>query len=487
MKKQASSPDLRIGPLLLSSLLLAAGCGGGKSITPTPITQPVYSYASLNSQQNASGNSLTYSIDHVKNVVEQSYASSSGVTVAGSGPFTAASNGFLAPVLNTYSVGGVAEQTAEVGNWAVEVPGAVGFFYQSAPNSPNADGTTSGPLGGGDTSQNVVPLVGNTACPSFATAQTFQFVTFPGGYYGGDGSGLGTGAGHWNPLVDAAYGSVSVATVGSVVNLSNIQQYLLPLGTTVPGTPVTTNPGPFSASGGCGASLLGDVASVVVPVAIDSVGDSVPVATAIGISSGFLLQDNNGASFNAFQVSNLLGAGYGAVGLAQPASPLTTSTLTQANYDGFLTESSSSSAFSTTAAFSGASAGSTACAAFQQSLSALATQPSANALYGGEFAGNDPSANTASQCDFAIDLGAQDAKNNGLFPNATLYVGGAFPLNQAATGRAGAPYSLPAVAIAGQAQGKNAIFVISLDAGGFALPPPGTVAIDSVGIYLLQQ
>ena len=53
--------------------------------------------------------------------------------------------------------------------------------------------------------------------------------------------------------------------------------------------------------------------------------------------------------------------------------------------------------------------------------------PSANAIYGGDFPADaktniqKPGTGGTENCDMAIDLGAQDSTNNGLFPNAQLY------------------------------------------------------------------
>jgi hypothetical protein len=100
-------------------------------------------------------------------------------------------------------------------------------------------------------------------------------------------------------------------------------------------------------------------------------------------------------------------------------------------------------------------------------------------LYGGDYPGNNPSAASVQSnggfgnCDFAIDLGAQDASTNGLFPNAIVYVGSGFG------GKTFTPYHFSAVAIAGPLGGKNAIFVIGEDLTG----SPN----QAWGIYLLQS
>jgi hypothetical protein len=74
-------------------------------------------------------------------------------------------------------------------------------------------------------------------------------------------------------------------------------------------------------------------------------------------------------------------------------------------------------------------------------------------------------------CNVAIDLGAQTG--NGLYPNATVYVGQAFSANTVSQA-----ISFPAVAIAGQINGKYAIFLIGSQ---------NTFSQPGWGIYLLQS
>lgn len=64
-------------------------------------------------------------------------------------------------------------------------------------------------------------------------------------------------------------------------------------------------------------------------------------------------------------------------------------------------------------------------------------------LYGGEFADNDPSSNAFGNCDLAIDLGAQDAKSNGLYPTATVFVTASFPKTASARLTPFKPLPLP--------------------------------------------
>jgi hypothetical protein len=73
-----------------------------------------------------------------------------------------------------------------------------------------------------------------------------------------------------------------------------------------------------------------------------------------------------------------------------------------------------------------------------------------------------------------IDLGQQDSSRNGLFPNATIYLSQVFTGNATAGG-----YSFPATAIAGQLNGKYAIFVIGVDTTG--------TPSQAWGVYLFQS
>jgi hypothetical protein len=108
-----------------------------------------------------------------------------------------------------------------------------------------------------------------------------------------------------------------------------------------------------------------------------------------------------------------------------------------------------------------------------------ATQTS-TMIYGGDFTNNNPSlastqtAGGFGKCDVAIDLGTEDPNNNGLYPNAKVYVGTAFQGNGL-----GAKYNFPVVAIAGQLNGKYAIFLLGADTKG----SPN----QAWGIYLLQS
>ena len=163
-------------------------------------------------------------------------------------------------------------------------------------------------------------------------------------------------------------------------------------------------------------------------------------------------------------------------------------------------------------AFGDNTATSAACSTLQSSLvanngqgaSSVATLPSANSLYGGEFlttsgtgTANDPTGTNGSEdCDVVIDLGVQDSANNGLFPNATVFIGSNYPPFSASE-----PWncfgttlvcavSFPAAAVVGQVQGQYVIFVVASAASTPAAQLPnnlGSPIAQPVGIYLFQK
>lgn len=334
---------------------------------------------------------------------------------------------------------------AQTGNWAIELADASGGLVQ---------------LKG----QPASPLVNATNCPSYTSAQTFQFVTIPAPL------GLSTVLYNWGKQ-DIAYGSVDIGTSGNTVNFANIKQYTLP---SVGGTPTYT--ASSSETGDCSTSSYGYVTSVPGSATVTDPGTTSQTedhVALVGIGASGLLVENNdnaaGESASAPYYNPVLGAGTGAVGLPKPSSTLDTSSLAGAQYLGFMYGAGyggtvSSSGWTSTATSFGFSSAPSSC-------SSLVTKTS-TMIYGGDFPNNDPSTSTDGygNCNLAIDLGTQDASNNGLYPNATVWVGGGFTANSSKT-----TYSFPAVAIAGKLGTKYAIFLIGLD------------STQPWGIYLLQS
>jgi hypothetical protein len=322
--------------------------------------------------------------------------------------------------------------------------------------------------------QPVAPLAPATECPNLGTAQTYQFLTIPGGLINAAASGQQASA--WNPTTDTAYGTVDISTNGSTVTFNNIQQRTLP---SVGGTGVPTQQPSSPVTGTCAPTGFGNTISVgQLSVSDPTQGNSftAPPQAKLAIGPTGMLVEHNGAADSplgtfpgtspALKYDNTLGAGTGAVGLPKPSSALDTGALVGAQYLGFVYGSG---------IYSGSSSSPTPPAGWSSHLasfgfsstpsSCASVAPStATMIYGGDFPqanGQDnPSAspNGFGNCDLAIDLGTQDPSNNGSYPQATVWMGASYAANTT-----GKTYSFPAVAIAGQLNGKNAIFVLGVD------------------------
>lgn len=301
------------------------------------------------------------------------------------------------------------------------------------------------------------PLVAATQCPSFPTPQTYQFITIPAALV--PPNTVPANPDTWDPTSETAYGTVDISSTGETVTFQNIHQYTLP---SVGGTGAPAFPSASSVSGLCGSTLLGNIVKVPGQLIITNPGNgqSTPYQASIGIgaSNGLLVEDNNnsdsGTSATGLTYENVLGAGTGAVGLPQPSSPLSTGDVIGAQYQGFIYAAGvfNSNSWSSHLASFGFANVPARCAALTPATGTL--------IYGGDFTNDDPSTspNGYGNCDFAIDLGAQSPSSNGLYPNATIWVGAGYSANST-----GATYSFPAVAIAGQVGSKFALFLIAVD------------------------
>jgi hypothetical protein len=426
----------------------------------------------------ATASPATYSIDdRALTFAQQTYTintSQTGARVNYSGDVVTLSRGLL-DLEFTYSLcggavignctEGITYDPPQAGSgWAVELAGQAGGLLQM-------------------TGQPFVPLVPAVTCPSMSSAQTFLFVTLPSGLTTG-----GTGSNAWNPQLETAYGSTDISASGSTVTFANIKQNILPSagGGTPTGAPSS------SVTGACSTTVYGQ--TVAVPanptITIDPTGTTtISPQAMLGIGpSGLLVEDNDSKDANAPKgtfYENILGSGTGAIGLPKSSSALNTSSLVSAQYQGFFYGGGSYNSATSTSSNWSSQAASFGFPNLPSTCSAVAPQ-TATLLYGGDFPANpatglpDPSLPAVQanggfgNCDFAIDLGAQDASTNGLFPAANVYVGSGFSTN-----KTGKSYSFPAVAIAGQLNGKYAIFLIGEDTAG--------TPNQAWGIYLLQS
>ncbi|MBB6145708.1 hypothetical protein HNQ77_003669 [Silvibacterium bohemicum] len=352
--------------------------------------------------------------------------------------------------------------TPGTGGFALELAGQAGGFVQVPVVLQNQTQLVQQP---------VTPLVAANACPNFSTAQTYQFLTIPAGVLPAGAMPATLG---WDPTSETAFGSVDISTSGSTVNFKNIQQFLLPSasvnGSGPGGSAAPLQPPPSSLTGVCGPSAYGSTievpgTEVVTTPGVGGSGNNVdsPQAT-IGIGPSGLLVEGNGSnpqdilanSSPPLPYENALGAGTGAVGLPKPSAALDTGTVVGAQYLGFIYGAGQYTVPTPIVSSHLASFG------FPPTqIGCTSVAPSTSTvIYGGDFPqlnGQDnPSA--PPNCDFAIDLGSQDSSNAGLYPNAKVTVEGGYAANAT-----GATDSFPAVAIAGQLNGKYAIFVIGED------------------------
>ena len=468
--------------LLLSMSLISAGCGETAKPVVSPAAGQVDTY--FGGPFNVSGSSVAQSaaaFDHAANQIAVSghiigVNNTQVPTNIINGTFTTADTGFLA-VTETLAVDPksgtpTAQNPALTGAWAVEVPGGGALANFLALNN-------SGPMSAAPTA-----MAQNTACPSSPIASPFLYVTVP---Y----------AGMLNDMAD--YGMVQIAAQGSAVTFA-AQPFL------IGSNPQTTS----TVTGGCSQTVLGALTAYP----LNTYGNSSPLQPElISIGTAGLL-----VSFFFPQAggSSAFGGGTGVIGVAELSSPVNVNSVSSATYNGFVFSPGNpvkqSNGYDITvlaSAFGNHTAASSACSVLQSSLAANNGQggrvpvlPSPNAIYGGEFltvsstgSVNDPSGASGSEnCDVAIDLGPQDSTNNGLFPNATVFIGANFlPYSASQPGTCGGSacaVSFPAAAVVGQVQGQYVIFVAASRVSSPAAQLPdgaGNLVAQPLGIYLFQK
>ncbi len=477
-----------LSALLAGLLLVCGGCGqtaksvlspsadkvdtyfgGPFLVTGSPLSQPSAAAFDHSASQVAVSSQIINNATHLPVQVP--------VNTVG-GTFTSADTGFLAITENfTTTSTGIpsAQNPAITGAWAVEIPGAgalanfLSVHTQSIPAVISAAPTA---------------LAQNTACPNFTAPAQFLYVTVP---YAG------------RLTADTAdYGIVGITSQGSAVTFA-AQPFLI-------GSNLQTA---STVTGACSQTSFGALTAYP----LNTYGNSGPLPELISIGSSGLLVSNFDPALGGL---GAFGGGTGAIGVAEPSSALDVSSAVSAKYNGFIFSPSNpvkqANGYDITvlaSAFGNHAAGSQPCSALQASLAAnnspggtVPVLPSANSIFGGEFltasggAGvNDPTGALGSEnCDVVIDLGPQDSTYNGLFPNATIFIGSNFPpfssANPWTCGTGPCAVSFPAAAIVGQVQGQYVIFV---SASGVSTPPAqlptgaGFLQPQPAGIYLFQK
>jgi hypothetical protein len=399
--------------LVFATALLSAACGGKSDLNLTPSGLPppsqaaqLNTYVGTQGTDPSTGNSGAVWQVAINHTTNSFSASDYAAQLATANGLFAFDGGFLNFSQTNPS------PAFQADGFAIEVPGRVAFFrpgFNSFDSTQNTETSASSPVAS-------VP----GSCLGLFNV-TFQFVTLP--------------TAKWTAATDIAYGSFQVTSVqpgsnGNTWNFSNLMQWDLaktqsPSGTTLP-------------DGICAQSGVGTVVSI--PPSSPT-GNTITVAAG---PSGFLIM-NNGPNTS------------GAVGLIQPSSALNTSSVLSANYLGFISEPAipiplSGLPTANQIAFFGCP--NSPCTA------------SGRSLVGGAFPNDDPTqpANT----NIAINLGTQNATNNGLFDSATVAIPDpanvCTPPGVAGTDSEGNPTcTLPAVAVSGNPDNRFAIFLIAQD------------------------
>ena len=395
--------------LALAQLLLVASCGGGGSSQSSGppgqglATPPAPSQ--INSYFGTDGDIWTSKINHTANQITGEDITFSGVLLPGivTGSFQDV-EGFLDLDLTNVP----SQLTAQTTGFALDIPGRAALVRY------------------GDHSYPLIPLAPTDACTSIGGTVTYQFVTIPNAT--------------WSSPTDTAFGTFQASVNASAWDFTNITQFSL--AGTAPSIPGEGLPAGFCGVGTVGYSVTASSSATNPPVATVTMGFG---------PSGFFLEDNGSAQGQPQGVvrSNALGAGVGAIGSVQPSSPLDTGSVVGARFLGFYYEP-------------GITGGApvTQLAAFGCSGSSCPSPPNPTSMVGGVFPNDDLT--QPGGTGITIDLGPQDASNNGLYTSATVGMSG---------------LNFPAVAVVGNLENKYAIFVIAQD----------TINNVPLAIYLFQQ
>ena len=352
--------------LILAAACLSAACGGKSNLNLTPsglppVSQPsqLNSYVGTQGTDPNTGDSGAVWQVTINHTTNSFSASDYASQLVPANGLFAFDGGFL-----NFSQTNPAP-AFQADGFTIEVPGRVAFFRPGFNSFDSTQGTVT-------TASSPVALVPGSCLSLFNV--TFQFVTLP--------------TSKWTASADMAYGSVQVNNVqptdsGSTWSFSNLNQFTLAK---------TQQSGATLSNGICAQSAIGTVVSI--PPS-SSNGNTVTVAVG---PSGFLIM-NNGPNTS------------GAVGLIQPSSALNTSSILSANYLGFISEPAIPiplSGVPTANQVAFFSCANSACTA------------SGTSLVGGAFPNDDPT--QPANANITVNLGTQNATNNGLFDSATVTI-----------------------------------------------------------------
>jgi hypothetical protein len=321
-------------------------------------------------------------------------------------------------------------QSSGSAGYGLEIPGSAALFRP------------------GDQTNFPVFAVGTNSCPSSQASTTFQFVAMSHPRFGNNDTSL-----------YPAYGSVQISAQGAKWNFANLTTY------TVDGT--SLNPSAISA-GTCAYTQVGY--AITVPTSQQT--GNVPITAAVSPSGIFMIDlGQNTHTHTGIRQ-------FGLVGVARPSAPLNTGSLVAGKYLGFEYVPLENSLISIQSPVSlGAT---TAPVAFGQ------TAGSGTVMTGGAYPNDDVT--QAPPSNISIDLGAQDAQNNGLYKSVTVTIpdpaGACVSHPYGGTDANSNPTCIfPGVAVAGNPNNKYALFVTADDKRALAF----TYTQTPIEFFLYQQ
>ena len=402
---------LSLAPATLMLALVLAGCGSSsKTTTPVipvpPASSPVNTYVGTQNSGVSVASVVSYGgvWDLTLNSQLKQFSTDdiSNLTSVNSGsPISGATGSAGAFVALTPK-----DNTSLSGGYALAIPG------EAAMLRPGYNGETP------------VIMAAQNNCLGVAPAAQFNFVSLPNV--------------SWT-TASPAYGSVQATSTGTSWTFSSAAESLL--GGASGGTLTIPN-------GNCLHAQEGYVISVAPQAATKNETYTI----AIGPTGYFTADLGAGNQANT--------GPSGLVGVLQPSSAISISSITSASFRGFYYEPLNGSAVTQPVAFGQGT-------------------HTATSITGGVYATDDPS--TAPNADTSIQFGAQSSSSNGLYPSVTVIVPDP---NAVCTGSAvtttpsGVPgCTLQAAAVVGNANSRLSVFLIAWD----------TTNATPLGIYLYAQ
>jgi len=444
--KQYSHRSIRGLAFLLggAALLIATGCSNGRTSDTNPglagDTAKAHSYVGTQSQQatdigstllgcttcgwNYGGvwnlsvddgnNAYSYAnVDfnadyYVDDKVHETQIASAG-TIAASAPFK---------VFTPYSGG-----SAGSDGYALEVPGETLIMRPRPYNSVTGQSASVIAI----IPDTMPPVIGvdNTACRTLTAPITYQFISM--GFNAIESSAAYPGILSVNPV---AWGSVQASSSGIDWTFSNLKMVGFD------GTDLKPTALP---AGACGATQEG----YAITIARATATNNLPITAQVSPSGYFIMSQGQGSAGTFGYAGDATGP-YGLVGVVQPSSQLSTSSLIAAKYAGFEYNPILDQLH------------------IAGTLPVLFSGGSGTTLTGGAYANDDLTQTPATNV--TIDLGKQDSSSNGLFKSVTVTVPdlykGCVKLPYGGTDANGNPTCIfPGVAVAGNPNGKFVLFV----------------------------